>query len=96
MARKTLKEYETQRLKRNEKQREYRRKNRQLVDVWEQRARANFLIAHGWKVEPPADFPTLEQARDRQLVLRALYNEPIPDVDIDEVLQNIDPSDLPL
>lgn len=84
MAKKTLKEYEEQRLKRNEKQREYRRKNRQLVDVWEQRARANYLLSRGWKVEPPADFPTLEQARDRQLILRELYNNPVdlPCVDL--------------
>ena len=96
MAKKTLAQYEAERLKRNAHAREYRRKNRELVSIWEQRARANYLISHGWKVEPPSDFPTLEQARDRQLVLRALYNEPVSDVDINEVLRNIDPSELPL
>lgn len=47
----------------NAQQRSYRQRHPELYDIWKQRSYANYLRKNGWTVEPPANFPTLEQAR---------------------------------
>lgn len=49
----------------NAQQRSYRQRHPELYDVWKQRSYANYLRKNGWTVTPPANFPTLDQARQK-------------------------------
>lgn len=69
---KTLADYEKARERRNERQREYRRENKELCEVWTQRTYANYLRARGWTVTPPPGFPTLEEVREKRDLMRSL------------------------
>lgn len=83
---KTLADYEKERQRKNERQREYRRENKELCEVWTQRTYCNYLRARGWTVTPPPDFPTLEQVRTKRDLLRQLEGGPVDlsDLNADE------------
>ena len=102
-AKKTLADFERQRAKRNERQKQYRLENPELYSIWRQRSYANFLRDRGWKVVEPPNFSTLEQVRTKRDLLRQLELDEPPidlstlgfddDIDPDEI--DIDPDDLP-
>lgn len=89
---KTLADYEKQRQHKNERQREYRRENKELCEVWTQRTYSNYLRARGWTVTPPPGFPTLEQVHTKRDLLRQMEGPP---VDLSDFDFDIDPDELP-
>ena len=61
---KTLAQFEKERDAKNKRQREYRRENPELYDLWKQRSYCNYLRKKGWRVEPPEGLQTPEELRD--------------------------------
>lgn len=83
----------------NAQQKSYRQRNPELYEIWRQRSYRNYLVARGWTVTPPPDFPTLEAVHSKRDLLRQLDGDPIDlscDLDADEIaeiLEAIGPDD---
>lgn len=94
---KTLADFEKQRARRNETQRLYRQQNKELCEIWQQRSYANYLRKRGWKVVEPEGFPTLDQVHTKRDLLRQLEGPPVDlsEIDLEEILKNIGPDELP-
>lgn len=73
---KTLADFERQRARKNERQREYRHEHPQMQEIWRLRSAANLLRRNGWTVTPPPDFPSLEEARAKQTPVQELDSDP--------------------
>ena len=92
---KTIAEYERMRDRKNERQKQYRKENPELQEIWKQRSYRNYLEARGWQCTAPADFPTLEQVHTKRNIQRQLDSPPADLSDFSAYF-DIDESELPL
>lgn len=82
--RKTIKQYEEEKARRNAKQKEYRQNHPDLIDAWKQKSYANFLMQRGWQCTPPPGFQPSARAR-KQKIMQELDSPPadLSDFDFD-------------